>query len=189
MAIFTILYGNYYPPHGELKLICIGKFSRWTRVNFTQQYGKNRQRCQQNIFYYAEWQLLLYFYREFPSKILSVRRIGQFFSYSCLRYSNVGSKFENGPVFSFRNGSSGNVAENKFWLCRPQGTETLLDPRSWSFFNTLLSLWIWETQATLTIQKFVENKHFLKNFLCIDTPDIQWDVRVDKMFFKQLWKM
>ena len=41
-------------------------------MNFTQQYGKNRQRCQQNIFYYAVWQLLLYFYREFPSKILSV---------------------------------------------------------------------------------------------------------------------
>ena len=40
VAIFTILYRNYYPPHGELKLICIGKFARRTRVNFTQQYGK-----------------------------------------------------------------------------------------------------------------------------------------------------
>ena len=28
VAIFTILYGNYYPPHGEFKLICIGKFAR-----------------------------------------------------------------------------------------------------------------------------------------------------------------
>ena len=46
MAIFTILYGNYYPPHGEFKLVCIGKFARRTSVNFTQQYGKNRQRCQ-----------------------------------------------------------------------------------------------------------------------------------------------
>ena len=72
MAIFTILYRNYYPPHGEFKLICIGKFARRTWVNFTQQYGKNRQRCQQNTYYYAVWQLLLYFYREFPSKILSV---------------------------------------------------------------------------------------------------------------------
>ena len=72
VAIFTILYGTYYPPHGELKLICIGKFARRTWVNFIQQYGKNRQRCQQNKFYYAVWQLLLYFYREFPSKILSV---------------------------------------------------------------------------------------------------------------------
>ena len=71
MAIFTILYGNYYPPHGEFKLICIGKFARWTWVNFTQQYGKNSQMYQQNKFYYAVWQLL-YFYREFPSKILSV---------------------------------------------------------------------------------------------------------------------
>ena len=72
-AIFTILYGNYYPPHGEFKLIWIGKFARRTWVNFTQQYGKNGQRHQQNIFYYAVWQLLLYFYREFPLKILSVR--------------------------------------------------------------------------------------------------------------------
>ena len=72
VAIFTILYGTYYPPHGEFKLICIGKFARWTWVNFTAQYGKNHQRCQQNKFYYAVWQLLLYYYREFPSKILSV---------------------------------------------------------------------------------------------------------------------
>ena len=41
-------------------------------MNFIQQYGKNRQRCHQNAFYYAVWQLLLYLYREFPSKILSV---------------------------------------------------------------------------------------------------------------------
>ena len=72
MAVFTILYGNYYPPHGEFELICIRKFTRRTRVNFTQQYGKNRQRCQKHTFFYAVWQLLLYFCREFPSKILSV---------------------------------------------------------------------------------------------------------------------
>ena len=30
VTIFTILYGNYYPPHGEFKLICIGKFARRT---------------------------------------------------------------------------------------------------------------------------------------------------------------
>ena len=64
-AIFTILYGNYYPPHGEFKLICIGKFARQTWVNFTQQYGKNCQRFQRNKFYYAVWKLLLYYYREF----------------------------------------------------------------------------------------------------------------------------
>ena len=69
MAIFTILFGNY---NGEFKLICIGKFARRTSVNFTQQYGKNRQRCQQNTFHYAVWQLLVYFNREFPSTILSV---------------------------------------------------------------------------------------------------------------------
>ena len=66
VAIFTILYGNYYPPHGEFKLICIGKFARHTWVNFDQQYGKNRQRFQRDKFYYAVWQLLLYYYREFP---------------------------------------------------------------------------------------------------------------------------
>ena len=77
VAIFTIFYGNYYLSHGGFKLICIGKFARRTWVNFTQQYGKNRQRCQQNKFYYAVWQLLRYFYREFYSKILSVSHIIQ----------------------------------------------------------------------------------------------------------------
>ena len=71
VAIFTILYGKTYPPHGELKLKCIGKFARRPWINFTQQYGKNRERYQRNTFYYDVWQLLLYFYREFPSKILS----------------------------------------------------------------------------------------------------------------------
>ena len=74
VAIFTILYGNYYRPHREFDLICIGKFVRQTWANFDQQYGKNRQRCQQNKFYYAVWQLLLYYYRESPSKILSLYR-------------------------------------------------------------------------------------------------------------------
>ena len=41
-------------------------------MNFTKQYRKNRQRCQENEFYSVVWQLLLYFYKEFPSKILSV---------------------------------------------------------------------------------------------------------------------
>ena len=30
MAVFTILFGNYYPLHGEFELICIGKFARRT---------------------------------------------------------------------------------------------------------------------------------------------------------------
>ena len=75
VEIFTILYGNYFSPHKKFKLISIGKFARRTRVNFTQQCGQNRQRWQQNTYYYAVWQLLLYFYREFPSKILSVYAI------------------------------------------------------------------------------------------------------------------
>ena len=38
MAVFTILYGNYYTPRGEFELICIGKFS----IVITIQYSKNR---------------------------------------------------------------------------------------------------------------------------------------------------
>ena len=30
VAVFTILCDNYYPPHGEFELICIGKFARRT---------------------------------------------------------------------------------------------------------------------------------------------------------------
>ena len=99
VAIFTILYGNYYPPHGEFKLICIGKFARRTWVNFTQQYGKNRQRCQQNTFYYAVWQLLLYFYREFPSKILAVFSLGNCFIFRTDNFSN----FPNWKLTNFPN--------------------------------------------------------------------------------------
>ena len=39
VAIFTILYGNYYPPHGEFKLIFIGKFNKVVnKINFTMLY-------------------------------------------------------------------------------------------------------------------------------------------------------
>ena len=40
----------------------------------TQQYGKNRQRCEQNKFYYAVWQLLLYYYY-FPQKFSPCSKI------------------------------------------------------------------------------------------------------------------
>ena len=60
---------------GNFSQICIEKFARRTWVNFTQQYGKNRQRWQQNTFYYAVWQLLLYFYREFLKNSLRVLSI------------------------------------------------------------------------------------------------------------------
>ena len=68
MAIFTILYGNYYLPRGEFKLICIGKFARRTWVNFTQQYGKNRQRCQQNKFIMLYGNYCYIFIENFPQK-------------------------------------------------------------------------------------------------------------------------
>ena len=68
MAIFTILYGNYYPPHGEFELMCIGKFSRRTWVNFIQQYGKNRQRCKQNEFTLLYGNYCYIFIENFPQK-------------------------------------------------------------------------------------------------------------------------
>ena len=68
MAIFTIMYGNYYPPHGKFELICIGKFARRTCVNFTQQYGKNRQRCQQNKFTMLYGNYFYIFIENFPQK-------------------------------------------------------------------------------------------------------------------------
>ena len=68
--------GHYYwfalRPVMSLANFKLPIFARGTRVNFTQQYGKNRQRCPKNKFYYAVWQLLLYYCREFLSKILSV---------------------------------------------------------------------------------------------------------------------
>ena len=92
VAIFTILYGNDYPTYGEFKLICIGKFARRTWVNFTQQYRKNRQRCQKKTFYYAVWQLLLYYYRKFPSKTLSV--YFELFRYLWRKYFNWMNNFK-----------------------------------------------------------------------------------------------
>ena len=68
MAVFTILYGNYYPSHGEIELICIGKFARWTWVNFTQQYGKIRQRCQKNKFTVLYGNYCYIFLENFPQK-------------------------------------------------------------------------------------------------------------------------
>ena len=68
MAVFTILYGNYYPPHGEFELICIGKFTKRTCVNFTQQYGKNRQSCQQNKFTMLYGNYCYIFTENFPQK-------------------------------------------------------------------------------------------------------------------------
>ena len=66
MAVFTILY--YYPPHREFELICIGKFARRTWVNFTQRYGKNRQRCQQNKFTMLYGNYCCIFIKNFPQK-------------------------------------------------------------------------------------------------------------------------
>ena len=68
MAIFTIPYGNYYPPHGEFELICIGKFAIRTWVNFTQQFGKNRQRCQKNTFTMLYGNYCYIFIENFPQK-------------------------------------------------------------------------------------------------------------------------
>ena len=68
MAVFNILYGNYYPPHGEFELICIGKFARRTWVDLIQQYGKNRRRCQQNKFNMLYGNYCFIFIENFPQK-------------------------------------------------------------------------------------------------------------------------
>ena len=68
MAVFTILYGNYYPLYGEFELKCIGKFARRTLVNFTQEYGKNRQRCQQNKFTMLYCNYCYIYIENFPQK-------------------------------------------------------------------------------------------------------------------------
>ena len=68
MAVFTILYGNYYTPYGEFEVICIGKFARRTRVNFTQQYGKTHQRCQENKFTMLYGNYCYTFIENFPQK-------------------------------------------------------------------------------------------------------------------------
>ena len=54
--------------HMRFELICIGKFARRTWVNFTQQYGKNRQRCQQNKFTTLYGNYCYIFTENFPQK-------------------------------------------------------------------------------------------------------------------------
>ena len=73
MAVFTILYANYYPSHGEFELICMGKFARRTFVNSAQQYGKNRQKCQQNKFTMLYGNYCYIFIKNFPQKISPCR--------------------------------------------------------------------------------------------------------------------
>ena len=68
VAIFTILYGSYCPPHGEFELICIGKFARRTWVNFTQQYGKNRQGVNKINFTTLYGNYCYIFIENFPQK-------------------------------------------------------------------------------------------------------------------------
>ena len=69
MAVFTILYGNYYSSHGEFELIYIGKFARRTWVNFTQQYAKNRQGCQKNKFTMLYGNYYYIFIENFPQQL------------------------------------------------------------------------------------------------------------------------
>ena len=75
MAVFTILHGNHYPPHGEFELICVGKFARRTWMNFTRQYGKNRQRCQQNKFTMLYGNYCYIFIENFPQKFSPCTKI------------------------------------------------------------------------------------------------------------------
>ena len=50
MAIFTILYGNYYPPHGQFKLNVYREIRRTNLSEFHLKIWENHQRCQQNKF-------------------------------------------------------------------------------------------------------------------------------------------
>ena len=103
MAVFTILYGNYYPPHGEFKLICRGKFSRRTWVNFTQQYGKNRQRCQQNKFTMRYGNYCCIFIDNFPQKFSPCIIVIHLFLVSvAYRDFNCWNKRLHGPRWGFR---------------------------------------------------------------------------------------
>ena len=101
MAIFTIVYGNYYPPHGEFKLICIRKVAIRTWVSFTQQYGKNRQRCQQNTFTMLYGNYCYIFIENFSQKFSpcsrsKVWKLLYFYRDEYLKDSGgTGSKFDN----------------------------------------------------------------------------------------------
>ena len=75
VAIFTILYGNHYPPHGEFKLTCIGKFARRVWVNFTQQYSKNRQRYEKNNFTMLYGNYCYIIIENFPQKFSPYRHL------------------------------------------------------------------------------------------------------------------
>ena len=86
MAIFTILYDNYYPPHGEFEVICIGKFARRTSVNYTQQYGKNRQRCQQYKFTMLYGNYCYIFIENFTQKFSPCSRFINIEKNSCIIY-------------------------------------------------------------------------------------------------------
>ena len=57
---------------GSLSYYVKGNLPDGLEWNSLNSMGKIAKRGQENKFYYAAWQLLLYYYREFPSKILSV---------------------------------------------------------------------------------------------------------------------
>ena len=91
VSIFTILYGNYYPPHGKFKLICIGKFARRTWMNFSQQYGKNRQRCRKKNFTLLYGNYYYIIIDNFPQKLspcslfwLKLSTLGLFSCIACV---------------------------------------------------------------------------------------------------------
>ena len=103
VAIFTILYGNYYPPHREFKLICIGKFSRRAWVNFTQQYGKNRQRCEKNNFTMLYDNYCYNFIENFPQKFSPCTYNNShvsFYNTSSIIFINIShtSQFKNSQI-------------------------------------------------------------------------------------------
>ena len=106
MVIFTILYGNYYPPHGEFKLICIslnsmGKIAKGVnKINFTILYGnyydiiienfpQKFSPCS-NILGYHE--IFLKVFRNHP------KNLGVLFSFF---FKSLNSKKKSTPIFYF----------------------------------------------------------------------------------------
>ena len=68
VAIFTILYGNYYPPHGEFKLICIGKFGGGLEWISLDSMGKIAKGVKQMHFTMLYGNYCYIFIENFPNK-------------------------------------------------------------------------------------------------------------------------
>ena len=93
MAIFTILYGNYYPPHGEFKLICIGKFARRTWVTSLSSMGKIAKGVEKINFTMLHGNYCYIFIEKFPQKSSPCRTLELHLDYIYLQWIIAGKMF------------------------------------------------------------------------------------------------